>query len=73
VSYVTLKDLWIVHIPDSLVGDEPQLVAALLNCAHDGCQPKLCGRLHLPRRLIGGVLGQSHDDAQAKAQRENGQ
>ena len=73
VSFVTLKDLRIVHIPDSLVGDEAQFVAIFLNCAHDGCQPSPRGRLSLSLRLIGSVLGESDDDAQAKAQRENGQ
>jgi hypothetical protein len=68
---MTLKNLRIVHISDPLLGDEPQLVATFLNCAHDGCQPISHGRLSLPWRLIGCVLRKSDDDAQGKAQREN--
>jgi Rieske Fe-S protein len=66
-----LKDLRIIYLPGSLVGDEPQFVTTFLNCTHDGCQPSVRGSLSVPWHLIGSVLGESVDDAQAKAQREN--
>jgi len=59
VSFVTLKGLRIVHIPGSLVGYEPQLVAIFLNCTHDGCRQRPRGRLGLPLHLIGNVLRES--------------
>jgi hypothetical protein len=72
VSFVTLKNFRIVHIPGSLVGYEPQFVAIFLDCAHDVCQPSPRGRLSLPWRLIENVLRESRDYAQGKAQTENG-
>src|SRR5260370_31134831 len=63
VSLVTLKDLRVVHVPCSLVGDEPQFVAIFLNCAPDGSQPNPLVRLRLSFRLIRNLLRDSYDHA----------
>jgi hypothetical protein len=71
VSLVTLKDRRIVHIPDSLVGDEPQFVTPFLDRAHHG-RPS-SRRLSLPWPLIDRALGEGYRRARPEAQRENGQ
>jgi hypothetical protein len=68
MSFVSFEYLRIVHIPGSLVSYEPQFVA-ILNGAHQGCQPGLSQRLNLRWNLNANVRresGTAHDIAQTE-------
>ena len=60
VSFVTLKNLLIVHLPGSLLGYEPQSLTIFPNRTHDCGQPCACFRRSL-RRRIGCALRESND------------